>query len=316
MKKIVVIGGGSGIFNLLRGLKKKECKVTAIVSMMDSGGSTGVLRDEYGILPPGDVRKCLVALSESSELMKDLFQYRFPVGGLKGHSFGNLFLTALTQLTGSEEQAILEAGRVLKIKGLVIPVTLDKCNLCAELENGAVVKGETNIDVPKHDPNLKIDKMFLEPGANAHYGAIKAIEYADLVVIGPGDLYSSLVPNLLVKGISDALQKSSATKIYVCNLMTKHGESTGFCASDFLRVVKLHSGVRFDHVICNDFSQVILPRETLDKYAKEKAYPVVVDFEKLKFNGINIISKNLLSNLKLLRHDPKKISDLIYSLIN
>ncbi|MBT5021432.1 YvcK family protein [Candidatus Woesearchaeota archaeon] len=315
MKKIVVIGGGSGIFNLLRGLKKYDCDITAIVSMMDSGGSTGVLRNEYGILPPGDIRKCLVALSESTDLMKDLFEHRFEGNGsLGGHSFGNLFLTALNYVTGSDENAILEASKILNIRGKVVPVTLDDSHLCVELEDGQKIIGETNIDIPKHNPELRIKKAFLSNPAKAHYGAIKAIEYADIVVIGPGDLFTSVVPNLLVEGISDALKKTNAKKVYVCNLMTKNGETNFFNAEDFVDVIEQYSKTKMDYVLVHDHSLYKVPKETLDRYRQETAHIVRFNESSKVWDYSKLIVDDYISHPSILRHDPEKLSKKILKL--
>ena len=240
--KIVSIGGGTGSYNLLSGLKHRDCRLTAVVTTMDSGGSSGRLRDEFGHLPPGDLRQCLLALSpddHSGMVLRGLFNYRFDKGnGLDGHSFGNLFLTALTEITGSAEQAIDEMGRLLNIKGRVLPVTLANADLCARLRDGSVIIGETNIDRRSAGSAAPIDYVYLEPStAKVHPPTAAAIEEADAIVIGPGDLYTSIVPNLLVEGVTEALARCRGVRIYVCNLMTKPGESDGFKASDFIREV-------------------------------------------------------------------------------
>ncbi|HEX7456742.1 MAG TPA: gluconeogenesis factor YvcK family protein, partial [Candidatus Nanoarchaeia archaeon] len=207
--KIVVFGGGTGIFNLLRGLKRYTSNIVAIVTMMDSGGSSGRLRDEFGHLPPGDVRQALVALSpddRASLTLRQLFNYRFSKGeGLEGHSFGNLFLTALTDITGGADKAIAEAGGVLGIRGRVYPVTLTNSNLVARLEDGSEIVGETNIDMRKERPDVKIDYVYLDPKAYAYPEVLKEIETADVIVLGPGDLYTSVIPNLLVDGVTDSI---------------------------------------------------------------------------------------------------------------
>ncbi|MCD6528301.1 YvcK family protein, partial [bacterium] len=234
-KKIVVIGGGTGTFTVLCGLKKYSfVDLSAIVSMADDGGSTKILREEFGILPPGSVRPALVALSHSEKLVADLFNYRFSQGSLKGHNLGNLLITALTKMSGSFEKAINLAGRLLNIKGEVIPSTFTNACLFAQLENGKIIKGETNIDIPKHNGNLKIKKVWLEPSCQPNPQALKKISLAHLIIIGPGDLFSSIIPNLLVKGIPEAIKRSGAKKIFICNLMTKFGETTNFKGKDFV----------------------------------------------------------------------------------
>lgn len=245
MKKVVVIGGGTGTFTVLRGLKNYEHDITAIVSMFDSGGSSGVLRDEHGVLPPGDVRRCLVALSdgEQEKMLRKLFNYRFENGNtLKGHSFGNILLTALTDILDGEDKAINAAGALLNIKGKVLPVSLEKAHLCVELENGTIVEGETNIDIPKHDGNLKITKSYLNPNVKVHKKAVEAIEDADAIVFGPGDLYTSLVPNFLVDGVPEAVKRSEAKKLFVLNLFTKWGETHNYTASDYAREMLSYIG--------------------------------------------------------------------------
>mgnify|MGYP001559404546 FL=1 len=239
-KKIVVIGGGTGVFTVLSGLKKYFSDLTAVVTMADDGGSAGILREEFGILPPGDIRRALIALSDSdNEILSKLFAYRFSEGrGLTGHSFGNLMLTALERITGDFNTAIAEASRILSVSGRVFPVTLTRTSLHAELEDGRVIMGETNIDVPSHDGNLKIRKVWLAPSADMNPAVGAAIREADAVIIGPGELYTSLVPNVLVRGLPEALKKSKAKKIYVTNLMTKFGETNHFKASDFLAAME------------------------------------------------------------------------------
>ncbi len=305
--KTVVIGGGTGNFSILTGLKMyKPLELTAIVSMMDDGGSTGILRSEFGILPPGDVRQCMVALSEESELIQKLFQHRFD-GSIGNHTFGNLFHLALSRITGSEEDAIWEMSKILKISGEVIPVTLKNVCLKAELEDGTIVSGETNIDLPKHNPNLKIDRLFIEPPANPNPKAIEAIEAADHIVISPGDLYTSTLPNFLFKGIVDAIVDSEAKLIYVCNLMTKPGETTDFTASDHIRVIHNYLGTRFvDCVIVNRKA----PSSIMSKeYANENSFPVKYDIDSIKSEGVKtIIESNVVSQKTLIRHDPMKVS--------
>ncbi len=320
MKRVVVIGGGTGVFNVLTGLKKYPFHLTAIVTVSDNGGSSGILREEFGVLPPGDVRRALVALSSSSTpLLAKLFNYRFKDGeSLKGHSFGNLFLTALERITGDFSSAVKEAGKILGVKGEVIPVSLDKTRLFAELENGYLVVGETNIDVPKHDGNLKIKRVFLNPPAKANPEAIAAIKKADVIIIGPGDLYTSIVPNFLVRRIKQAIKSSSATKIYICNIMTKYGETTGFTARDFLTIIEKYLGKGvLDYFIVNKE----LPQSRyLKKYQKEQAQ--VVSFSPKDFvaelqhkKKPQIILANLLRQGKLLRHDPQKLAKVLAKII-
>lgn len=317
MVNIVVIGGGTGSYTVLRGLKRHTSDITAVVSMFDSGGSTGALRDEFGILPPGDVRRCLLALSPEeaqTKVLRELFNVRFDgSGSLGGHSFGNLFLTALTKISDDEAEAIHKAGQLLMIHGQVLPVTLDNRTLCAELSDGSTVKGETNIDLPKHDASLRIDRIFLDRPAAAYPDVIKAIEEADLIVLGPGDLYTSVLPNLLVDGVAQAISKSGAAKVYVCNLMTKPGETTGFAASDFLSEVnKYLGGQPVDFIVCND---KIGSQDLLARYARQQAFPVAIDKPEIESMGVRLISTNLITEPDLIRHNPERLADIIVSLI-
>ncbi|MBW2970113.1 YvcK family protein [Candidatus Woesearchaeota archaeon] len=307
--RVVVIGGGTGSFTVLRGLKSRVDDLCAVVSMFDSGGSTGLLRDEFGILPTGDVRRCLVALAEENDnVLRQLFMFRFEEhSSLKGHSFGNLFLTALTEITGSEEEAIRQASKILRIKGKVLPVSFDSADVCAELENGVKVKGETNIDIPRHDPNLRIVKVWLDPEASANPEAADAILNADLVVIGPGDLYSSIIPNLLVKGIPAALKKSKAKKVYVCNLMTKPGETTSFKASDHLKEI-IKYGCKPDVFVCNSSKGI---SALLEKYSAQNQFPVIVDSDVIKQLKVKLVVDDVMSAPELIRHDSEKLAELL-----
>jgi len=315
MKKIVVIGGGTGVFTVLSGLKNYPQELSAIVTIADDGGSSGILREEFGILPPGDIRRALVALSSSSPLLAKLFNYRFKNGsGLKGHNFGNLFLTALECITGDFNKALKEAGNILGIKGQVLPVSFDNTKLCAKLENDFVVTGESNIDKPKHDGNLAIKEVFLNPLVKANRGALSAIKQADAIIIGPGDLYTSIIPNFLVKGIKEAIKKSKAKKIYVCNIMTKFGETNNFTAETFLSVLEKYLGKGIiDYFIVNSEK----PKSTyLAKYKKEGS--TIVKYNRkylLSLKKPKVIFAKLVRKGPLLRHDPKKLAQTIKNLI-
>ncbi len=315
MKKVVVIGGGTGVFVVLSGLKNFPIELSAIVTMADNGGSSGILREEFGVLPPGDIRRALVALSSSSPLLARLFRYRFPKGkGLKGHSFGNLFLSAMEQITGNFTRGVEEASLLLGVKGKVIPVTLGKTHLNARLEDGTIIKGETNIDIPQYDGNIKIDDVFLRPQAKANPIAKKAIREADAIVIGPGDLYTSLIPNFLVKGIKEEIRKSKAKKIYISNIMTKYGETTGFSASNFLKVLENYLGKNvIDYVIINTAKP---QGKYLAKYKKEKAEPVKYNRKLLQSRKKpKFIFARLLRKGNFLRHDPHKLAKKIIKII-
>jgi uncharacterized cofD-like protein len=312
--KIAVIGGGTGNFSVLTGLKLyKPLELTAIVSMMDDGGSTGVLRSEFGILPPGDVRQCMIALSEESALIQRLFQYRFK-GSLGNHSFGNLFHLALSQITGDEEQAISEMSKILKIAGEVVPVTLESVRLNAELEDGTKVSGETNIDLPKHNPDLRIAKLFLDPAASANPKALAAIEAADYIILSPGDLFTSTLPNFLVGNMAEAVVNAKALRIYVCNLMTKHGETTGFTAEDHIRTLHHYLGRPcIDAVLVNSAEPTAAQ---IAEYAEENAYPVKFDEAALWDLGVKqVIASRLMSAHSLIRHDTNKVAWELFKLI-
>ena len=321
-KKIVVIGGGTGTFAVLSGLKKYPVDLTAIVTMMDSGGSSGRLRDEFGQLPVGDVRQALVALSEDTSVMRQLFNYRYSKGdGLEGHSFGNLFLTALSEVVGGVDKALEETGKVLKIKGRVLPVTLSDGNLVAEYETGLIVRGEGNIDEPQHDGSLRIKKLWIEPDVAPYNKTLQAISEADLVVIGPGDLYTSLIPNLVVPKIADTIKNSAAKKIYIVNLMTKYGQTNNFRASDFVAEIEKYLGNCLDYIFLNNKP---LPPDILQRYETEKENPVVDDLTESYFQVIrddflasDPIEKASGDKLRrsLIRHDAEKLAKEIFELV-
>ncbi len=305
MKKITVIGGGTGTHNLLLGLKQYDVDLSAIVTAADSGGSSGQLRDEFGVLPPGDLRRCLVALSGNrGDIWRQIFEYRFE-GEHERNNMGNLIITALTKITGDFPTAIEVASELLEVKGQAVPATLDNVHLCAELENNEIIFGETNIDIPKHNPELKIKRVFLEPKAFAYKKAITAIMNADLVIVGPGDLYTSIIPNLLVEGIVPALKVTSAKVIYVCNVMTKYGETNDFAASDFVKEIQRYSNNAIDHVILNTKR----PSDELSKnYAREYSYFVYPD---INGSSSHVTKADLISNTILFRHDSKKLAKII-----
>lgn len=313
-RKIVVIGGGTGSFTVLRGLKHYPVELTAVVNMFDSGGSAGALRDEFGILPPGDVRRCLLALADEQgeSTMRELFNYRFDKeSSLLGHSFGNLFLTALTKIVGNEVEAIQRAAAVLNVKGRVLPVATDRAHLCARLTDGTLIEGETNIDIPKHNGDVPIQEIFLKPQASLYGETKAALLDADLIVIGPGDLYTSLLPNLIVQGMAETLRTTKARIAYVCNIMTKWGETTGFNASQHTQAILAHLQLAtVDFLICN---KKRASPELLAAYAKEKAFPVEVD------PGIydlarEIIIKELMGDADIARHDSTRLAKTLVSL--
>ncbi|MEK7132607.1 MAG: gluconeogenesis factor YvcK family protein, partial [Patescibacteria group bacterium] len=308
-------GGGTGSYMVLRGLKKFPFDITAVVTIFDNGGSTGTLRDEFGILPPGDLRRCLIALSEGKRraVLRDLFNFRFDKKGssLHGHSFGNLFLLALSTIYGGDIKAIKKASELLNLKGRVLPVSLDSSHVHATLEDGTEIIGEANIDIPKHRGDLHIKKLTLEPSARIFEETNKAIREADLVVICPGDIYSSLVPNLLVGGMKEALRESKAKKIAICNSMTKWGETHNYAASDMIRELLKYSGLKkFDYVICNTKE---ISKNVQAKYAEEKKYPVRID-SRLEKCATKVIKADLLINSEVMRYDPETVAKILYEL--
>lgn len=308
LEKIVVIGGGTGLYTLLSGIKKFNLGITAIVSTTDSGGSSGILKDEYGILPPGDIRQCLIALSEAEPILRRILDYRFSKGTLKGHSFGNLLITALTEDTGSFEKAIQEAEKMLAVKGKVLPCTLDNVTLCALLENNRIIKGEEEIGNFKLYHNTWIKKLYMQPKAKAHKPSLKAINQADLIVLGPGSLYTSIIPNLLVNGIAKAINNSNARKIYVANIMVEHGETDGFTASNHVGEIEKYLKGKLDYVLVNTAKA---PSELLQKYKEEYKVQVEPDVENI---NATVIRGDFLRKKNLLRHDSHKLAEAIYRL--
>jgi len=323
--RIVVIGGGTGVFTILTGLKKYFANLTAIVTMADDGGSTGILREDFGILPPGDIRRALVALAETdNKNLSELFNYRFREGkGLSGHSFGNLMITALERITGSFEKAVSEASKILSVQGRVVPITLRSIRLWAELANGEVIKGETNIDIPDHDGRLRIKEVWLSPRAPINPAARRAIARAHVIIVGPGDLYTSLIPNVLVKGMKIALSRTRAKVIYLVNLMTKYGETNGFRASDFLREMERYVGKGVIDYVLAPSKRPAAAR--LKPYTKERAFWVKVDRENFSPRDPRergsagkrpvLVLGNLVRSRGFVRHDPERTARLILSLI-
>jgi uncharacterized cofD-like protein len=309
--RVVAIGGGTGMFAVLTGLRHYTSNITAVVTMSDSGGSSGRVRDEFGYLPPGDVRRCLLALAswdEDSLLLRRLFDYRFDRGlGLNGHSFGNLLLTALTDILGGEEQAIDEAGRLLHIRGRVLPVTLSDTTLCARLDNGHVIRGETDIDIRKDHHDSAITEVWLDPPGAPNPEVIAALGEADLIVLGPGDLYTSVIPNLLVENVAEAIRASAAKCAYVCNVMTKHGETDNFAASDFIREVIRYLGPgALDYAVLNYHES--LPRELLERYKESGSAPVDLDLGSCYELVPGLRIRSLTRTGALVRHDPELLA--------
>ncbi len=313
-KRIVVIGGGTGSHTVLSGLKRMDCDLTAVVAMSDDGGSSGRLRDELGQLPLGDVRQCLVALAGDdidSERLRRLFDHRFEDGeGLKGHSFGNLLLSALTEITGSAEAAIREASRMLRIRGTVLPVTLSDSTLKARLKDGSIIEGESCIDQRRENSRVPISRVYLEPEASAYPPVLDAIAKADAVVIGPGDIYTSILPNLLVAGVAEAVRATEGLKIHVCNLMTKPGESDGFQASDFLRLLSLYLDAErpVDYLLANDAA---FPEQVRLRYASNGQHPVEVDDDECRRYAREIVRRPMIGEGRYARHNPTLLAEAI-----
>lgn len=316
-KKVVVLGGGTGNFSVLKGLKNFPVDLSAIVSMADDGGSTGILRDELGVLPPGDVRQCLVALSDSSRLMRSLMNYRFENGGLGGHSFGNLLLSALEKVTGSFEKAVEEAGKILFIKGKVIPVTTHQVRLKMLLNNRKLLEGEKDIYLSQEiDQGYK--SIYLEPYPKANPQALQEIANADLIVLGPGGLHTSMIPNLLVEGVAEALQRSQAKKTFVVNLMNRKGQTTGYRVSDYLAEITRYLGEDlFDYILVNNQQ----PNPKLIEVYAEEGDLVVNDLKEERVVEAALLgemhkgSQRDLLKRNLIRHDPKKLAQELMKIV-
>lgn len=326
MKKVTVIGGGTGTFVVLSGLKKCQLDLGVIVSMMDSGGSTGRLRDQLGVLPPGDLRQALLALSDAPILWRKLFLYRFQNGDLEGHNFGNLFLSALEKVSKNYEEVIETASYVLKTKGMVIPVTFDNTHMAVEYESGSVVKGEGNID-KNYQEKTKVKRGFLEPRVNANPQAIKRILESDYIIVGPGDLYASIIPILLIDGIKEALIKTKAKVIYILNLMTKSGQTTNYTAVDHLTDISTYFGKTPQYIIVNNGP---IPKDIIKWYEKEDEHIVQNNLNASNYKG-KVIIKDVVDTNKfekntsdkfvdplvrsILRHSSRKLAEILLTII-
>jgi uncharacterized cofD-like protein len=309
--KIVAIGGGTGLSTLLRGLKRRTSNLTAVVTVSDDGGSSGRLQKELGVLPPGDVRNCLVALADDEALVTDLFRFRFTEGeGLSGHSFGNLFLAAMTGITGNFDRAIKESSRVLNIAGSVLPATLGVVRLCAELEDGSIVEGESNISQAK----APIKRIFFDPArAEPLDEVIAAIRDADAIVLGPGSLYTSILPNFLVAGIAREVAAAHGVKIYVCNVMTQPGETDGMTAADHVKALFDGAGEPVcDFVVVNDEA----PSRLLAAYAQEGQVPVKPDVERISAMSVEPVPAAVISETQTVRHDPERLAMTVVGIID
>ena len=315
--KIVAIGGGTGLSMLLKGIKKLTNNITAIVTVGDDGGSSGRLREQMGVLPPGDIRNCIAALADDDDIVTKLFQYRFKTGeGLEGHSFGNLFITAMTAICGDMISAIKESSKVLLIRGRVLPATCDDMKLYAKMEDDSIVKGESNIP----EAGKRIMRLGCEPAdCKAIPEALEAIHNADLIIMGPGSLYTSVISNFLVKDITRAVWNAKAKKIYVCNVMTQVGETDNYSVSDHVKTIFDHTHLDdiddskkniIDAVLVNNF----IPRNLAEKYEQAGSLPVEIDITELRRMGVEVVQKNLLEDSKegLVRHSYSKVAKAIY----
>ena len=305
--RIVGIGGGYGLSSLLKGIKEYTSNLSAIVTMADSGGSSGRLRRDFAMPPPGDIRNCLVALADTEPLMEDLFQYRFKgPSELKGHSFGNLFIAAMSEVTKNFASAVRASSKVLAIRGRVLPSTLSDVSLQAKTKDGRVIRGEAEIPEAKGE----IERLSLLPSnAPSNPETLKAIKEAEIIVIGPGSLYTSVMPNLLTKGMIEAIETSRAIKIYVCNVMTQAGETENYSVSDHIEAIYKHTKSKIlDYVLVNTSKA---PLELAKKYKEERAFQVEVDEEKLKKLGVKVVKANFISTKDYLRHEPDKLARAI-----
>lgn len=313
--KIVAVGGGTGLSTMLRGLKAYSSNITAVVTVADDGGGSGILRQDLGMLPPGDIRNCVLALADTEPIMEKLLQYRFEDGMLKGQSFGNLFLAAMDGISNSFEEAVRKMSDVLAVTGRVLPVTLDDVKLCAELEDGHIICGESKIG--KHDNTHpgKIKRVYLDPQTvQPLQDVLEAIHESDIIVLGPGSLYTSIIPNLIVDGICDALKKSSAIKVYVCNVMTQPGETEGYSVYDHIKAIEKHSyeGI-INYCIVNTED---IPEDLKKKYKYDGAETVRVDSDLIERAGIKIIGGNFVKvSNNLVRHDSKKLAEAAIDLV-
>jgi uncharacterized cofD-like protein len=309
--KIVAIGGGTGLSTLLRGLKRRTSNLTAVVTVSDDGGSSGRLQKELGVLPPGDVRNCLVALADDEALVTDLFRFRFTEGeGLTGHSFGNLFLAAMSGITGNFDRAVKESSRVLNIVGRVLPATLGVVRLCAELEDGSVVRGESKISSAKRP----IRRIFFEPpSADPLDEVIAAIRDADAIVLGPGSLFTSILPNFLVGRIAHEVANAHAVKIYVCNVMTQPGETDDMTAADHVQALFDNAGEHVcDYVVVNDEA----PSRLVVAYAQEGQVPVSPDADRIAAMNVEPVRAGVISETETVRHDPDRLATTVVGIID
>lgn len=313
--KIVVVGGGTGLSTMLRGLKKYTNNITAIVTVGDDGGGSGKIREDFGMLPPGDIRNCILALADTEPIMEKLLQYRFKEGSLEGQSFGNLFLAAMAGISDNFEEAVQRMSSVLAVTGKVLPVTLDDMKLVAILENGDKIDGESRIPDEAIARKSRIKKLMINPkNAKPLVDALKAIEEADAIIMGPGSLYTSIIPNMLVTDIADTICNSDAIKIYISNIMTQPGETDDFAASDHLKTLINYGGKKcVQYVIANNG---IIPEDIESRYLKEGSKLVELDRDKIKSLGVEIVEDNLVKITKgYVKHDSEYLAEIIMKTI-
>jgi uncharacterized cofD-like protein len=314
-RQIVVFGGGTGLSVLLRGMKQVTNHISAVVTVADDGGGSGILREDLGMLPPGDIRSCLLALAEMEPTMEELLQYRFTEGVLKGQSFGNLFIASMNGISDTFEEAVKKMGEVLAVKGRVYPVTLEDITLYAQLQNGRVIKGESKIPVKSIEANSPIDFVFLKPKRpKALPEVLSAIDSSEIIVLGPGSLYTSIIPNLLINTVTERINHSDAVKVYLPNLMTQPGETDGYSVTDHVEALMRNTGLtHIDYVLAN--AQPI-PEQIAEKYRGEGAemvLPTTSDHRRLKAKGIQLIEVQAVEIKKeYVRHDALKISRIIH----
>jgi uncharacterized cofD-like protein len=308
--QLVTLGGGTGHYALLSGLRALDAGITAIVTMMDSGGSSGRLRDEYGVLPPGDFTRCLVALSSAPDALKELFGYRFRSGSLGGHTVRNIIFTALQEITGSVALTVERLHEIFAVKHRVLPVTVDRVDLVMHLENDRVIRGEASIDTLAELLEAPVLSVYLDPDAEAYPPALAAIAEADLIIVGPGDLFTSLVPNLLVRGVREAIAASRARVLYVCNLMTKPNETPGYTVEDFVGTMAMYLGeARLDAVLYN----TVWSSAQLGAYESAGSRPVAPASPQSLRPDL-LVPADLLGDGRLIRHDPRKLAAAIDAL--
>ena len=312
--KIVAIGGGTGLSTMLRGLKKVTKNLTAVVTVADDGGGSGMLRRDMGILPPGDIRHCMEALANTEPVMEQLLTYRFTEGSLAGQSFGNLILAALNGITGSFEEAVSQMSQVLAITGRVLPVTGADVALEAVFENGSRVVGESRIFHFKKEQDCRIDHVNLIPPRPAALGsALEAIREADLILLGPGSLYTSIIPNLLVDGVAEAIARADGLKIYICNIMTQEGETEGYTAADHLHALVTHGAPGMVDICLTNSAPV--ERELVEKYQEEGAVPMVVDRDRILRMGVELAERPVAAHGEFYaRHDPDRLAQAVMEL--